>query len=632
MRKYFFFKFSYFALLWVGVTALGGAAAFADTDVTIEAVEVTGSRLAEDIADVPAPAYVITGEEIALSGARSTQELLTRIPGVIGVTNGASMTQTKGITIRGLNTEVLLLVDGVPTMNASYGVGAALGSPFDLRSITPNTIERIEVVKGAGSAIYGSNAAGGVINIITKKGGEKSGASVLAEGGNADWFRGSVRGTAVLSGDARVTAGYTRTQEGDINIRLLPDGSYDRARDFRGNDYLFRADKGAWSFAAEFGDYDSTWDYTNAWSGITEVNRQENDYARLLLNYNDGTNIGRIYYQVSDRKIYDSSGVTKYDEYALGASFSRRQIILGLPAVWGLDWRQQNAEYKNSDNPYGNTYPYDLTRNGFAPFLEFTVPLGEVGLDIGIRYEYWRVDEGSDVNEFIPRISLNWENPQGGLWYLTAGRFFSMPSFSQMFYSDAFWIPNPDLSPEKGWSYELGFKDLKARTPWSVGAFYMTLDDKINYESDPATWIGRYVNIDQYRAWGVEAEITFKLNENWAYTQGVSWIKGEQKDAGDDWTRSELPRWDFTGRLNYVNGPWSGELALNWLLDRELRNNTNAYDDKNIFTADLSVAWQQGNDRVRLSCVNLFDAEYVISNSGYINPERRFVLSYERTF
>ncbi|MEG1603782.1 MAG: TonB-dependent receptor plug domain-containing protein, partial [Cloacibacillus sp.] len=102
----------------------------------VAGVEVTGSRLADSIADVPSPTYVVTREEIERSGARDVQEALSSVPGVNTLVNAASMAQAKGVSIRGLNTEVLLLVDGIPFMNNNFGVGQELGSPFDLRSIS----------------------------------------------------------------------------------------------------------------------------------------------------------------------------------------------------------------------------------------------------------------------------------------------------------------------------------------------------------------------------------------------------------------------------------------------------------------------------------------------------------------
>ena len=211
-------------------------------------VEVTGSRLVEDISEVPAPAYVITREEIEMSGALSTQDVLNRVPGVNGLRNSSASALDKSVVVRGLTTEVLLLVDGIPFRTSSYGTDS-MGSPFDLRTVPLESIERIEVVKGASSAVYGSNAAGGVINIITKKGIEGSGGTLLLEGGSHGWFRGSVRGTAVMSDDLKLTFGYTKTKESsEVNIRKKKDGTYDKATDYTGNDFVLGVEKGNWSF------------------------------------------------------------------------------------------------------------------------------------------------------------------------------------------------------------------------------------------------------------------------------------------------------------------------------------------------------------------------------------------------
>ncbi|NLX75410.1 MAG: TonB-dependent receptor, partial [Synergistaceae bacterium] len=261
-------------------------------------VEVTGSRLAEDITEVPAPAYVITKEEIDAIGARNLSEVLDRIPGVMGLTSASSsMARTQEVMIRGLASEILLLVDGVPFTN-TYGMSGS--NSFDLRTIPLDSIERIEVVKGASSALYGSAAAAGVINIISRKGSEKSTGFIKAEGGSGGFFRGTVRGTAVLSDDLRITAGYSKTQEtGDINIRRLTKttepAQYDYGTNYDGNDYNFRVDKGAWSLVGEWGDFLSHYEYDKV------PNWQKNDYARVSLNYSDGINTGRIYYRTDNK-------------------------------------------------------------------------------------------------------------------------------------------------------------------------------------------------------------------------------------------------------------------------------------------------------------------------------------------
>ena len=625
------------------VPAFAAESADVNEDVReIARVEVTGSRLAEDIQDVPASAYVITSEDIKNSGARSTQEVLDRVPGVNGLRNSSSMALDKSVTVRGLTSEVLLLVDGIPFMTSSYGTGVSMGSPFDLRTIPLESIERIEVVKGASSAVYGSNAAGGVINVITKKGAEKSTASIMTEGGDQGWFRGSIRGTAVMSDDLRVTLAYIKTQENsDVKIRKRSDGNYDKATDYSGNDYVFSIEKGKWSFAGNWGDFDSQWENTYEPS-LSPVyhNSQENKYRRFALNYADDVNSGHIYYNKNEKEysfFTDPAFISNYnyEDSSAGFMFNRKQEIFGLIGVWGFDWRQESSKYNGFSNYDGwitADKPYDLTRDGFAPYLEMTVPLGDMGLDIGLRYEHWEVDEGETVNEFIPRLSLNWQSPSGQLWYLTAGRFFSMPSFYQIFMPDRnYGIPNPDLKPEKGWTYDLGVKDDNAKHPWNFGLFYMNMEDKIKYESDPVTWVGQYVNLDEYRAWGMEGEVRFNLNENWSYTQGISWTDADEKAGGSDmWVRSDMPRWDVSGRINYAKGPWAGELNAHYYADRNI--DSTIYKPDDIFLVNASVSWKQDKHRIIFACTNIFDREYVFDNQGYINPERRFIVSWEYEF
>lgn len=595
----------------------------------IPTVVVTGSRLAENLEDIPAPAYMVTREDIEKSGARNVQDVLNRLPGVVGLVNGASMTQPKGITIRTLTTEVLLLVDGVPMMTTSYGTGAVLGMPFDLRTIPLESVERIEVVKGASSAIYGSHAAAGVINIITRAGADESQWSLKTEAGSLGWFRGSFRGTAAGDGFS-ATAGYMRTREGEINLRLLPGGGYDRARDFNGDDFFVRLDGKKWRFLAEWGNSSSSWDFTD-FLGVRDENRLKNDYHRISVNYFDGVNTARIYSTGNSKDVFDLSGFTNFDDTSFGASFSHRQNLFGVPAVWGVDWRREKGTSVNRDNPYGNDDPYDLSRTNIAPFAEFSIPLGDIALDLGLRYESWSGDRGAEGDEFIPRFSLNWESPSGKLWYFTVGRFFAMPNFYQLFMpSRSFGLPNPDLKPEKGWTWDVGVRGGGEIRPWNLGIFYMDMTDKINYVSDPITWFGQYQNVDEFRAWGVEGEITLPISPTWSYTQGFAWTDAEERPVGGDWVRSGLPRLQLIGRLNWARGPWSGEIEGQWLADRVLNNPV--YDDDDIFVLNASVQLKRRDDIFRLGCANLLDREYVLDSQGYVTPERRFFISWEHVF
>jgi outer membrane receptor protein involved in Fe transport len=603
--------------------------------------EVTGSRIVDTIADVPAQTYVVTSSDIAKAGATNAQDALARIPGVDGMYGSQSMANSKGVTVRGFTSETLLLVDGMPYMGANYGTGASMGAPFDLRAIPVETIDRIEVVKGAGSAIYGSNAAGGVINIITKKGAQKSSGYIKTEGGNAGYFRGTVMGTAVMSDDMRVTLGYSRTLEnGDVTFQKYTHKVWGtsnvvtdtyKTKDYRGNDYVLRAEKGPWALVGNFGDYKSVWELS---SGQTN---QDSQYRRVSLNYDDGRTKSHIYYNNFDRDLYHYYGAdTYFSDKSYGIIFNRREEINKWAFTWGIDIRRDNASY--SDTKTGGV-KYDLDRTGFAPYIETSIPVGAANLDLGLRYEHWNIDNDEDANEFVPRISLNWENNSGTLFYATAGRYFSLPSFYQIYLpypNDAYgvYLQNTKLKPEKGWSYELGAKNQKAKNPWNLGLFYTDMEDAIYYKYDwsvyPAT--NQYINLSKYRTWGVEGQIKFNINDNWSWTQGLTWRQGEKKETeSSEWTRSYDPRWDLAGYLNYQRGPWSGELGIHYYADRAL-SNTTYYDDNNMFLVNASVAWKHNKNTLRLSCTNLFDKEYFITGSGHITPERRIIASWQYDF
>ena len=161
----------------------------------------------------------------------------------------------------------------------------------------------------------------------------------------------------------------------------------------------------------------------------------------------------------------------------------------------------------------------------------------------------------------------------------------------------------------------------------------MDMEDKINYQSDEFWENGQYVNLDQYRAWGIEAEMKFNFHENWSYTQGISWTDADEKSEGsDEWTRSGLPRLDLSGSLNYVKGPWAAELNAHYYGDRNIDGSDYNNDNDNIFLMNASVSWKEGPNKLVLSCTNIFNREFVLDSQGYINPERKFILSWQYEF
>ncbi|HID53606.1 MAG TPA: hypothetical protein EYP41_16430, partial [Anaerolineae bacterium] len=184
--------------------ALGALSAFVQAgtvteDVTLETIVVTATRTEQAIEGVTASVLVITADDIQKSGAQTLKEVFQNTPGLIlqyGTFPSASSTSKSSVSIRGLGaTGSLWLLDG-------RRLSGEVKNPYDMDRIPASMIERIEIVKGPMSALYGADAVGGVINIITKKPTELFEGSVSVRyGANADGdadqatVNGSLRGS-----------------------------------------------------------------------------------------------------------------------------------------------------------------------------------------------------------------------------------------------------------------------------------------------------------------------------------------------------------------------------------------------------------------------------------------------------
>lgn len=614
------------------VFALTATAFAAQTEKVkqLSTVEVTGSRIVDDIADVPAQTYVLNIEEIAKSGATNVADALTRIPGVYAMDNNNGLAFQRGVTVRGYTTEVTILVDGVQYTNPLHGAGE-MGAP-NLNTIPIETVDHIEIVKGAGSALYGSDAGGAVINIITKKGTEKSSATVKVEGGNAGYFNGSFRGTAVENG-WRVTLGAEKTIE---NGDLVYDVYGSKLNGFSGEDYVVRVDKGNWAFSGYFGEDEAKYNSYDTWygTGFNDIGRKDR-YTRLNLQYNDGKTLARAFYNnvVYDYPLDMNPGglyYNRYDTDSYGLTFNRKELFDKWKLTWGADVRHDDVDYRNY---FDSAADYDLGRTNIAPYLETNFALGAANVDLGLRYDHWNVDRGETEDQLLPRIAISWANKNDTMFYASAGRFFSMPSFYELIGEASMWLlPNPDLKPEKGWSYELGVKAEKAKNPWSFNLFYTYMDDAIVYDYDPVTYISMYKNVNQKRAWGAEGRYTWNINKHWSYAQQLSYTNAEEK-AYANWYRSKDPRWDIAGFLNYANGGFGAEVNYHYYADREFTYcATPEVNDGNIFLVNASLKYNWKNETLRFACTNMFDKRYFTNASGYLGAERRIIFSWQHNF
>ncbi|HSA58656.1 MAG TPA: TonB-dependent receptor [bacterium] len=186
----------------------------ARAETVLPPVLVTADKQERPLDAVAASATVISREEIESRQARTVPEVLRSAAGVDVISSG-SLGDDTDVRLRGADRdEVLILIDGVPVNNVSEGRAAFLSA------IPLENVERIEIVRGSQGVLYGSDAVGGVINIITRKGSETPTFSASFEGGNLETFRETVDG-AFQAGKFRFSGGASRTDQG---------GRFDRDR------------------------------------------------------------------------------------------------------------------------------------------------------------------------------------------------------------------------------------------------------------------------------------------------------------------------------------------------------------------------------------------------------------------
>ncbi|MEA3507421.1 MAG: TonB-dependent receptor plug domain-containing protein, partial [Synergistota bacterium] len=306
---------------------------------TVAPEVVTGSRIYTSLDELPAPTCVITAEDIEQSSAEDLATVLEQnVPGVF-VKQKSGVGQDAQITMRGVVTQVLVLVDGVPLYRSSHGSDAAT---VDYRAFPLENIERVEVVKGGGSAVYGSMAAGGVINIITKTP-HKTEAITLAETGPNGWRRYYVSGSsAVENMAARVW--YEHIDEG--RKRLLydttPDQQYN-SLDYDEEAYGVSVTGDRWVLRAAKGEYQYKYN-TPAWGGGLDFNNEKKKYSRYSFRY-DWDNLYLL--TGYDTQRYDI--LQNINNYYVDSAFTTevggKSVFGDFIVAWGVFYRYEDTDF-----------------------------------------------------------------------------------------------------------------------------------------------------------------------------------------------------------------------------------------------------------------------------------------------
>ena len=536
--------------------------------MTIEEVVVTGTRNETDVRHLPMTISVVNREQIEHRNDPSLLPLLTEyIPGLFttsrglmgygvsgGAAGGMSLRGIGGVPQEGLpTTGMLVLIDGHPQYMG------LMGHPIS-DAYQSLLAERVEVLRGPASVLYGSNAMGGVINIVTRK-------------MQQDGIRTHVN----------VGYGSYNTLQSEVTNRIrkgrftsIVSGSYNRTDGHR-KDMEFEQYGGYAKFGYEISD---------AWNVWADVN----------LTHFDASNPGEISNSLLDNDQRITRGMTSFalanhyaktsgtlsffynwgkhwinDGYHLGGDpldyrFHSRDRMLGVSwyqsvqlfegnrLTVGFDYFHFGGEAWNKTLAGERDTQADKTQDDVAGYIDFRQNLGDwLTFDVGLR-----VDHHSQVGtEWVPQVGFSFHLPENSEVKLMASKGFRYPTIREMY---MFRPANPDLKPERLWSYELSFAQrlLDGRLSYGVNVFYIDGENLIMRM--PIDGRPLNVNTGKIENSGVEAQVAYRIVPAWSVDANYSYLHMDNPVLASPehklyaGTAFSKGRWNVSTGLQYVAG------------------------------------------------------------------------------
>jgi outer membrane receptor for ferrienterochelin and colicins len=496
----------------------------------------TASKFAQKISEAPSSVSIITADEIERHDYQTLDDILRSVTGFnISYDRNYSYVGTRGFGLIGdYNARFLILIDGHRLNDILYE-SAGTGTDFP---INVDLIERVEIVRGPGSSLYGANAFFGVMNVITKSGGDLNGARLTVRAAGRDTYSGSVsygekfnNGFEVLfsgmygnsKGNRRLY--YPEFDSPETNNGIVQDADADRYgaflaklayKDLSVQLVMNRRDKAVptASFDTYFGDRNTHTDDTRAFFVL--------QYQR---SYNDSWNImARSYFDV-----YEDNSLYTYDYSEDETPYLISNIDLNHAYWWGgetqvmrtfdgkhhltagVDWRNAfRAKMRNYDE-YPDYYPYlDIRENptNYGVYLQGELEL-RPGLIVnaGLRYDNYSTFGGT-AN---PRMALIYSPLSKTTFKFLHGYAFRPPNLYELYYNDIQSKANPDLQPEKIGTTEIQVEQyLGHRFRITGSAYHNEITQFVEWGLDPADELRVFTNSGEIHSNGIEIELEGK--------------------------------------------------------------------------------------------------------------------------
>lgn len=630
-----------------------------DAVYSLNPVVVTATRYEKSDAEIPAATQTFTEEQIEQTGADNLQVALQYLDGVIDAGMGPNGTSVSSMTtknvIRGVSNGTVVMINGTPINWRTN---------YNLENIPTSAVERVEVVRGGGAVLYGSQATGGVINIITKKTLPNEVKVGLGNKGRQEY--------AVTANAGDLSIAYTYNKWGKLGYVSSSDSSIkpDKTRvpvemkqRFFGsekNDFLatYKLNDHA-DFLYNHNESASRWAYT--YTGITDpdyedmndhpryIRRYENDKDFLQFNFHglDGIS-GHVFYNYNTLKTH---GTDYYS--STGKKYAAPKAVRG---------QEKNKTYGYDVQKVGDGNPDQTFLIGTSLVREtFENETSDTGRNIISAFGSWERNlTAKDVLTLSGRGTWttggiqNFHNFSGQAQYLhkldntqslyaSVGQSFVLPTFSQMYSREQAGgisniIGNPDLKPQKGLHYEAGWKKEETNRQYKVALFTEKIDDNISYSGTSGRW---YAINEDFKNHGIEASIRGQEDNGFTWHAGLTWQDPKSKQTTEKtsakryWDRS-YGRILLTGGVGYEKEKWTTALNFSYLADRvQSPLAAHSHSVKPYLLTSMTVKYSPNKSSdIMLAIDNLLNRKDIVSHttSDYYATPRNFILSYRYKF
>ncbi|HDZ0919977.1 TPA: catecholate siderophore receptor CirA [Klebsiella pneumoniae] len=632
-------------------------------DVNEETLVVTASATEQNVKDAPASISVITQQDLQRKPVQNLKDVLRDVPGVQLTNEGDNR---KGVSIRGLSSSyTLILVDGkrVNSRNAVFR-----HNDFDLNWIPVDAIERIEVVRGPMSSLYGSDALGGVVNIITKKIGQKWTGTLSADTtiqehrDRGDTYNGQFFTSGPLIDGVLGMKAYgslAKRAKDDPQSSSNATGETPRIEGFTSRDGNVEF---AWT-PNENHDFTAGYGFDRQDRDSDSLDRNRLERENYSLSHNGRWDIGnselKFYGEKVDNKNPGQSGTITSESNAIDGKYVLPLGMINQLVTFGGEWRHDKLKDPVNLSSGGQS----TSASQYALFIEDEWRIIEpLALTTGIRMD----DHQTYGDHWSPRAYLVYNatdtvTVKGG--WATA---FKAPSLLQL---NPDWttnscrgscsiVGNPDLKPETSESFELGLY-YRGEEGWlenvegSITTFQNNVDDMIDVLRTSSAseapcypnfvgWktvngkrvpIFRYFNVNKARIKGVETEVKIPFGDEWKLTVNYTYNDGRDLSNGGDKPLQTLPFHTANGTLDWKPlDDWSFYVTANYTgQQRAVSATGKTPGGYTLF--DVGAAWQvTKNVKLRSGVQNVGDKDLSRDDYSYTEEGRRYFMAVDYRF